>query len=81
MFVEQLLKDGRTVGGHRAVSTIDNSTIIHPFVDCFVDQVRVRALIDTMKSFISLFREQLVLMILTQLSQRKRNVAPLRDTM
>ena len=37
------------------VSTIDNSTIIHPFVDCFVDQVRVRALIDSgsMKSFIS----------------------------
>ena len=29
----KLLKDGRTVGGHRAhpvVSTIDNSTIIHP---------------------------------------------------
>ena len=54
----KLLKNGRKVGRHRAlpvVSTIDNSTIYHPFVDCFVDQVRVRALIDSgsMKSFIS----------------------------
>ena len=54
----KLLKDGRKVGGdraHPAVSTIDNSTIFHPYVDCFVDHVRVRALIDScsMKSFIS----------------------------
>ena len=56
-------EDGWKVGGDRAypvVSTINNSTIIHPFVDCFVDQVRVRALIGSgsMKFFISEFRFQ-----------------------
>ena len=59
----ELLRDGRKVGGdrghraHAVVSTnvIDNCTVIHPFVDCFVHQVRVSALIDSgsMKSFIS----------------------------
>ena len=38
-----------------SMSFIDNCTIIHLFVDCFVDKVRVRALIDSgsMKSFVS----------------------------
>ena len=56
----KLLKDGRKIGGDRAhpvvsTNTIDKCHIIHPFVDCFVDEVRVRALIDSdsMKSFIS----------------------------
>ncbi|CAB3982599.1 Hypothetical predicted protein [Paramuricea clavata] len=49
---EKQQADGRKVGGNRAhpivsTNTTDNCTIIHPFVDCFVDQVRVRALIDT----------------------------------
>ena len=58
----KLLKNGRNAAGNRAhsvVSSNDNvdvcSTVIHPFVDCFVDKVRVRALVDTgsMKSFLS----------------------------
>ena len=56
----KLLKDGRKIGGdraHRVVSKhiFDECLIVHPFVDCFVHEVRVRALIDSgsMKSFIS----------------------------
>ena len=56
----KLLKDGRKIGGDRAHPVVskdifDECSIIHPFVDCFVDEVRVRALIDSgsMKSFIS----------------------------
>ncbi|CAB4010791.1 Hypothetical predicted protein [Paramuricea clavata] len=51
---------GRKSGGDRAhpiVSTnvMDKCPIIHPFVDCFVDEVRLHALVDSgsMKSFIS----------------------------
>ena len=56
----KLLRDGPNSGGssdHPIVSTTDlcNIDIVHPFVDCFLDGVLVRALLDTgsMKSFIS----------------------------
>lgn len=56
----KLLRDGRNAGGHRAHPIVSSnitkdSNVVHPFVDCFIDSVRVCALIDTgsMKSFIS----------------------------
>ena len=69
----KLLKDGWKIGGDRAhpiesTNVIDQNPFIHPFVDCFVDEVRVCALIHSnsgsMKSFISqLYKRQLSLMI------------------
>jgi hypothetical protein len=52
-----LLRDGPTSGGssdHPIVST-NLTDINHPFVDCVIDGVRVRALVDTgsMKSFVN----------------------------
>ena len=56
----KLLRDGPNSGGsseHPIVSTTDlcDIDIVHPFVDCFLDGVLARALLDTgfMKSFIS----------------------------
>ena len=56
----KLLRDGPNSGGssdHPIVSTTDlcDIDIVHQFVDCFLDGVLVRALLDTgsMKSFIS----------------------------
>jgi hypothetical protein len=52
----KLLRDGPTSGGssdHPIVSTY-LTDINHPFVDCVIDSVRVRALVDTgsMTSFV-----------------------------
>ncbi len=53
----KLLRDGPNSGGssNHPIVTTNNIDISQPFVDCFIDGVRVRALLDTgsMKSFIS----------------------------